>query len=120
MLLVELFFNHGADPNIVNKHGNTALHFSNHEEITALLIQKGADINAANHFNQTPLQTAFKRRQWLKAKKLIDIGAEMPDSNANTGETAVHFAMNSGCDKLNPLVHRLLREKLPFPIAEFN
>ena len=56
--LLEVLLSAGADPNIKDKKGNTALHdavLGSDEEVVLLLIQSGADVNASNNEGVTPL-----------------------------------------------------------------
>ena len=56
--LLEVLLSAGADPNIKDKEGKTALHeatLGEDEEVALLLIQSGADVNASNNEGVTPL-----------------------------------------------------------------
>ncbi|GFO49535.1 ankyrin [Plakobranchus ocellatus] len=60
---VETLLSAGADPNKPNKYGETALHLAADTEITSLLIQAGADLEARNDDGRTPLlEAAYKGR----------------------------------------------------------
>ncbi len=58
----------GADPNLTNNEGSTALHmaaFFGHLEIVKTLLAKGAHVNARNQRSETPLDTVSG--PWSKA-----------------------------------------------------
>ena len=59
--VVSILINAGANPNLTDANGTTALHyavmFKNHI-ITALLIEADADINIKNNVDQSPLDFA--------------------------------------------------------------
>lgn len=67
---VKLLLEYGADPNLQNIDGKTALHLlpehqpiewsspENKVEIAALLIEHGADINIKDNYNNQPLWSA--------------------------------------------------------------
>ena len=66
-----------------DKDGSTALHcavWKGHQEVVALLLQAGADVNAHNendHWGTTPLHAAAHANQAAIAKQLIDHGADV-------------------------------------------
>jgi len=58
----KLLYN-GADPNLVNSKGDSALHIANettseNPDITKLLISYGADVNLRKNLKKTPLHFA--------------------------------------------------------------
>ena len=63
--LVEVLLRHKADPNMVDEHGDTALHFVCEQEhspvitsLVKLLLAAGADPGKVNSFKDTPLHLA--------------------------------------------------------------
>ncbi|GFN85230.1 serine/threonine-protein phosphatase 6 regulatory ankyrin repeat subunit c [Plakobranchus ocellatus] len=56
--IVETLLSAGADPNKPKNDGETALHLALDSEITNLLIQAGADLEARDDCGQTPLLVA--------------------------------------------------------------
>lgn len=54
----------GAQVEVRNKKGNTSLWLAcngGHHEVVKLLVNKGADVNAADNRNVTPLMAAFRK-----------------------------------------------------------
>jgi ankyrin repeat protein len=74
---VGLLLDRGADPNIANDAGATALMWAvDHEDITRVLLERGADPNAASQQGQTPLGIAAGRFGSSRVVKLLlDFGA---------------------------------------------
>ena len=91
--LLEVLFSVGADPNIKNKEGNTALHeatLGEDEEVALLLIQSGADVNASNNEGVTPLCFASGMGLPRVVSALLERGA---NPNVRTeGMTPLHMA----------------------------
>jgi ankyrin repeat protein len=84
-----------------NSDGVTALIQSignNHMDIAKLLIEKGADINAARNDGSTPLIQSIVNKHMEIAKLLIEKGADINAEYKNNGHgyTALEFALKSG------------------------
>jgi cytohesin len=77
--VVRLLLEHKADPNFADpKTGNTPLHAAAElglTDITQLLIEHGAKIDAKNSAGETPLVAAVKKDRFFSAKKLLALGA---------------------------------------------
>src|SRR4051812_18870643 len=71
----------GADPNETDRDGSTALHYmisrSPFEETAALLIEKGAEIDAVNLAGFTPLINAVRYNNPTALQFLIENGASL-------------------------------------------
>ena len=87
---VSLLLKYGADPCAIDNEGNTALHHSSRRNqsdgVIALLVNAGADINAAREEDLvTPLIAAAKM-QCVDVKAYVDNGADpnLQDSEGNT------------------------------------
>ena len=50
-----------------------------HFEAAEILITAKAEVNAANHNNQTPMEIAFLNRRWKVARVLKKAGGEASD-----------------------------------------
>lgn len=97
----------GEDPNQANEMGETALHTVSVSQawgIAALLIDAGADVNAATRWQydghdtlvtRTPLHWAVYTCDAKGVALLLDAGAD-PLTEAETGETAVDMAKSVG------------------------
>jgi ankyrin repeat protein len=65
-----------AKVNCANRNGMIALHFARDPEISKLLIDHGADVNALDNGGFTPLHQAAARGDLEIVKMLIDAGAK--------------------------------------------
>ncbi len=75
----------GADARITESEGNGALHFAalgNSAEVSAMLIDAGADINAVNRAGYTPLALACQAGNHAMAEYLLDCQADTAVSGA--------------------------------------
>jgi len=90
--ILSLLIEHGVDVECRDHGGNTALHLtSRNAELEAgqFLLDCGADINARNLDNNTPLINAAGRDF---ARMLLERGAEI-DARVQLGRTALHWAI---------------------------
>ena len=89
---------HGADVNLQDEDGGTALHFAcrSHTslEILSCLIENGASINACTNCKVTPLMMAVENCHKDVVSFLIEHEANV-DLQDEDGDTALHFACNS-------------------------
>lgn len=93
----------GGDPALVGGYsddGYPALGlavFFGHEDIAGMLIERGADVNAASRNNQrvTPLHAAAARHNTKLVGDLLARGAD-PDASQGGGITALHEAAFHG------------------------
>jgi ankyrin repeat protein len=104
-----------ADVNSLDEDGNTPLHAvarAGLHDCVSLLIEAGAMIEARKFGAQTPLMCACAGdaaglRSTLSV--LIAAGAN-PRAKASAGETALHFAAQSGsCDAISVLINAKVR-----------
>jgi ankyrin repeat protein len=71
-------------------------------EVTALL-DKGANVDATDDFDRTPLMMAALGGHREIVKNLIDAGAEL-DATAKYGQTALQFARQGGHEEIVTLL----------------
>lgn len=82
----------------VSNNGSTALHaaaYCRQDEVFDYLIEKGANVNARNKYNDTPLLYAAQREQVRMMKVMIEKGAEVNTLNEQ-GQSPLFIAVRSG------------------------
>ncbi len=83
--LVSLLLERGANPNAAKKQdGRTAMHYAaflGQTEIVQKLVNFGANINALNFDNKTPLDMAVECEKFLTAKLIAELGGKRNKSN---------------------------------------
>ncbi|XP_037067569.1 putative ankyrin repeat domain-containing protein 19 [Peromyscus leucopus] len=75
-----ILLEHGADPNIRDNSGNSALHYAvynGHEEMVALLLDYHADIEQKTKDGFTPLLLALREKRVEVAEFLVKKGADI-------------------------------------------
>lgn len=75
--MTEMLINKGADVNAKNNAGISILHTVSNGEIANILISKGANINAKDKDGRTPLHWAANFNHKLVAKLLVTKGADI-------------------------------------------
>jgi|GEM_PF-1590269 len=90
--IVKALLDSGADVNIHDDEGRTALHVATYNtDILTLLLQHGAKVDARDQDDNTPLHSAAEYGHSQSAKLLLEHGAEVDPYN-NYGETPLHKA----------------------------
>ena len=82
-----------------NEDGQTALHFAvlySRDRIVSLLIEKGADIEAADKDGCKPLYIAAKSGDVFLVEALLSFNAQVESFNVKTQTTAFYQAIESG------------------------
>lgn len=81
----------GAPPDIRDIAGHTALHHActppnGHAEITKLLLEKGANVNAQNRYGEVPIFFPFQGGDATLVDLLMEHGADLdiPDANGDS------------------------------------
>ncbi len=90
----------GADPDMQQADGATALHWAVHRENTELineLLQSGADVNVANRLGATALFIAARSGRSDLVQLLLEAGAS-PNSALTNGETPLMSAARTGAN----------------------
>ena len=100
---VQLLLDHGADINILDNLGRSALEYatgalnwtetSKAEDVVKLIIQAGADVNVKSTLGYTPVMWAARAGNLEITKLLIEKGANVHDTD-NDGNDALHYARN--------------------------
>ena len=97
--LTEVLLHHGAYiEEIDSLNGNTALSLAATEgnsSTVALLLSKGANVEARNKSQRTPLLSAALNGDSLTVSHLLDHGANMKETDSG-GNTAIHLAVWGG------------------------
>ncbi|XP_026409309.1 E3 ubiquitin-protein ligase XBAT33-like [Papaver somniferum] len=78
---------------------NSPLHFAaarGHNEIIALLLEKGADVNSRNYCGQTALMHACRYGHWEVVQTLLLYSSNVIRADYLSGRTALHFAAVNG------------------------
>jgi uncharacterized protein len=89
-LWIRFLLQRGADPNIRNKKGMTALQLATAMGFTEgveALIKGGASVNVSDQTGETPLIAAVHARNVAMVRLLLEKGAD-PDRNDNSGRSA--------------------------------
>jgi ankyrin repeat protein len=97
----------GANINIQDGDGNTALHKTTDEDAARALIENGANLNIRNNDGETPLMATVAEDV---AKLLIDAGADL-NIRDKQGHTALDIARENGWDSKVALLESAERER---------
>ncbi len=97
---VRTLLQQGADVNVPQGDGMTALHWAadlGDAEMTAMLIKAGASVDAETRIGAyTPLLIASQGGRGAIVVALLDAGANARAEKAGTGTTALHYAAAAG------------------------
>jgi|GEM_PF-524418 len=94
----EELLSEGADPNVTDIDGRSALFLASAtgaEKLVSLLLKKGAAINTVDNFGTSPLNIASYNGFTDIVKKLIKHGADVNSIN-NVGVTSLNAAAKTG------------------------
>ncbi len=111
---MRLLVSRGADVNVPDRDGGTALTFaskSGHLEIVRLLVEHGADLNARDHEGDTPVMCAINGKSAGIINFLISRGADLTIMNKHN-KTALDLASEKGLLRIvNDIKFRLLERQ---------
>jgi len=85
----------GANPNVKDSKGNTALHFTallGFPEGAELLLARGAQVNLGNNSGETPLIIAVQQRNLPIVRLLLASGADPKQADRIAGKSARDYA----------------------------
>ena len=111
--VVALLIRHGADMDLQDKYGRTALHCAAEKdldscEVLSCLVENGADVNkGTGDINCTPLMIASRKGLVNNVACLISHGADIDLQDKYHGNTALHYAVENyhgSCEVLSCLV----------------
>ena len=105
--MVTLLLEKGADVNVQNKYGETALHHAaqeGHASVVAVLLEKGAAIDARNQDGLTALHKAALSDHASIVELLIEKGAAIDARTQEGGATALHVAAWEGHESVVALL----------------
>jgi ankyrin repeat protein len=88
-----------------DRNNNTALHMNITPEQALKYIKAGADINAKNNDNKTPLYHACYRANLDLVKFLIENGADKNNVNYETSPEIKRYLVQAGCPAPNCLIN---------------
>lgn len=97
--MVETLLKLGASLEVRNEGGRTPLLIAiilKHEAIAALLIEKGADVNALDHTGDSALIFAVGRNLHRIAKKILEKNTSSLDHPGRYNYTPLHWAAQEG------------------------
>ncbi|PSN51181.1 hypothetical protein C0J52_06045 [Blattella germanica] len=100
---------YGANPNVKDKHGNSAIHYAiqgNLSNTLELLLQHNCDIDAANNQGETPLIKSLTRRNEQMAMHLLQFKLNF-NAKDYFGNSPMHYAVEGNLEKTSETLLKL-------------
>jgi len=113
--IVETLLLHGADVNIPDDSGTTALYYAVELELPAtvqVLLKYGADPNVRGPQGETSLMLAARQNQGEVARLLLEHGADL-NALDEDGYTALAYAADYGSDQVHAILLTWYNELYP-------
>ena len=99
--ITQILINAGANVNARTKMKETPLHLVDDKKIAEMLLQEEADVNARDEHRQTPLHRAVTMNHIEKAMALIEAGANIKAKDVDKN-TPLHLAVAEGHIEMVP------------------
>jgi len=106
-LITQCLLDHGADPEIVDYEGNTALHVAvniihddenDNEDNICILLNTGCSVNIQNYAGQTPLHRVMDSNAWNEYITYIGPPMLSLDANSQTMSSLVSRLLQHSCN----------------------
>ncbi|XP_069126979.1 LOW QUALITY PROTEIN: uncharacterized protein [Argopecten irradians] len=95
--MVKLLIDHGADVNVTDSEGESALHYATQDtveyEVMEVLLKAGADVNCLNMWSRTALHYVCYGGDLNKIELLVKIPQIRVDIHDEDGNTCLHALM---------------------------
>lgn len=104
--MVQMLINYGAEVNVTDPLGQTALHYAMapfNEEALKILLDNGAFVDAQNQYGLTPLMMAVVDDNVPAVQALLEGGADIRLTN-NDGRTALDMALQFNNGDIIPIL----------------
>lgn len=119
---VEILLEYGADPNLKNDKGKTALHCAakyawknrmKAEQLVILLIKNGANVNLENNRKKIPLNLAieygeYDKNNWYLIGALLEHGSNIYQED-DKGRTIIEYLIDYGIGENIELLEKFLQ-----------
>ena len=92
LAIAALLLRKGADVNAITREGETPLHLAKGESMTRLLLQNGAQVGATTRNGETPLHAAALDGNTARIQLLLDHGAD-PNATRHDRSTPLDTAV---------------------------